>query len=300
MASSLLIRNAELVVPEGDPWVGDVLVQEGRIAQIGQHLSTEGVARVIEAKGHTLMPGVIDPQVHFREPGREHKEDLQTGSWACARGGVTSFLEMPNTDPLTIDQATLDDKLARAASKCVVNYGFFIGATADNLKELQTVQGACGIKIFMGSMHGPLLVDDQAVLEQIFAETDPHFVIAVHAEDHSRIQARRALFAGRTDVAVHSQIQDEEAALIASRRALDLATRYRHRLHILHLSTGLEVELLRRHKPAWVSAEVTPQHLLLSTADYARLGSLAQMNPPLRDPATLPQLWQGLHEGILD
>jgi dihydroorotase len=300
LASSLLIRNAELVVPEGDPWVGDVLVQDGRIAQIGQHLSTEGVARVIEAEGHTLMPGVIDPQVHFREPGREHKEDLQTGSWACARGGVTSFLEMPNTDPPTIDQRALEDKLARAASKCVVNYGFFIGATADNLKELQRAQGACGIKIFMGSMHGPLLVDDQAALERIFAETDPNLVIAVHAEDHARIQARRALFAGRTDVAVHSLIQDEEAALIASRRALDLATRYRHRLHILHLSTGLEVELLRQHKPAWVSAEVTPQHLLLSTADYARLGSLAQMNPPLRDPANLEQLWQGLHDGILD
>ncbi len=300
MAGDLLIRNAELLLPEGDPWQGDVLVKNGQIAEIGQHLSAEGVAQVIDAEGHTLMPGVIDPQVHFREPGREHKEDLQTGSWACARGGVTSFLEMPNTDPPTIDQASLDDKLARAASKCVVNYGFFIGATADNLKELQRVQGACGIKIFMGSLHGPLLVDDPRVLERIFAETDPNFVIAVHAEDQARIQARRALFAGCLDVAVHSQIQDEEAALIASRRALDLADRYRHRLHLLHLSTGLEVELLRQHKPAWVSAEVTPQHLLLSSADYARLGSLAQMNPPLRDPATLPHLWQGLHEGILD
>ncbi len=300
MSGDLLIRNAELLVPEGDPWRGDLLVREGSIAQIAPSIPSEGVAQVIEAEGKTLMPGVIDPQVHFREPGREHKEDLQTGSWACARGGVTSFLEMPNTDPLTIDQATLDDKLARAASKCVVNYGFFIGATADNLKDLQTVQGACGIKIFMGSMHGPLLVDDQAALERIFGETDPNFLIAVHAEDLTRIHARKAAFAGQADVAVHSQIQDEESALVASQRALDLSTRYQHRLHILHLSTGLEVELLRRHKPAWVTAEVTPQHLLLSTADYARLGSLAQMNPPLRDPYNQTQLWQGLQDGILD
>ncbi len=300
MSGNLLIRNAELLLPEGESWRGDVWIRDGIIAQIDRSISPEGMTQVIEAEGKTLLPGVIDPQVHFREPGREHKEDLQTGSWACARGGVTSFLEMPNTDPPTINQAALEDKLARAASKCVVNYGFFIGATPDNLKDLQTVQGACGIKIFMGSMHGPLLVDDQVALERIFAETDPRFLIAVHAEDASRIRARQALFAGQTDVAVHSQIQDEEAALIASRRALELSIRYQHRLHLLHLSTGLEVQLLRQHKPAWVSAEVTPQHLFLSTADYARLGSLAQMNPPLRDPHTLEQLWQGLHEGILD
>ncbi|MCJ2543305.1 dihydroorotase [Thermostichus vulcanus] len=300
MSDDLLIRNAELLVPEGDPWRGDVWVRQGIIAQMDRSIAPEGITQVIEAEGKTLMPGVIDPQVHFREPGREHKEDLQTGSWACARGGVTSFLEMPNTDPLTINQAALDDKLARAASKCVVNYGFFIGATVDNLKDLQTVQGACGIKIFMGSMHGPLLVDDQAALERIFAETDPKFLIAVHAEDLTRIRARQAIFAGQTDVAIHSQIQDEESALIASQRALDLSTRYQHRLHILHLSTGLEVELLRQHKPTWVTAEVTPQHLLLSTADYARLGSLVQMNPPLRDPSNNEQLWQGLRDGILD
>ncbi|MEN9278078.1 MAG: dihydroorotase, partial [Thermostichus sp. DG_1_5_bins_95] len=300
MSADLLIRNAELLLPGGESWRGDLLVRNGTIAQIDRSIPPQGIAQVIEAEGKTLMPGVIDPQVHFREPGREHKEDLQTGSWACARGGVTSFLEMPNTDPLTINQATLDDKLARAASKCVVNYGFFIGATADNLKDLQTVQGACGIKIFMGSMHGPLLVDDQAALERIFAETDPKFLIAVHAEDTTRIQARKALFAGQTDVAIHSQIQDEESALIASRRALDLSLRYRHRLHILHLSTGLEVQLLRQQKPSWVTAEVTPQHLLLSTADYAHLGSLVQMNPPLRDPGNNEHLWQGLRDGILD
>ncbi|MGQ9838309.1 MAG: dihydroorotase [Cyanobacteriota bacterium] len=304
MAKTLLIRNGELLLPAGESWPGDVLIRDGVIAEIGRSLSPQETTQVIEVEGKTLMPGVIDPQVHFREPGREHKEDLQTGSWACARGGVTSFLEMPNTDPLTINQAALDDKLARAASKCIVNYGFFIGATADNLKDLQTVQGACGIKIFMGSMHGPLLVDDQMALERIFAETDPKFLIAVHAEDLSRINARKAMFkdqfAAPVDVAIHSQIQDEESALIATRRALELSIRYQHRLHILHLSTGLEVELLRQEKPAWVSAEVTPQHLFLSTADYARLGSLAQMNPPLRDPSNNEHLWQGLRDGILD
>ncbi|MEN9239713.1 MAG: dihydroorotase, partial [Thermostichales cyanobacterium SZTDM-1c_bins_54] len=190
----------------------------------------------------------------------------------------------------------------RAAQKCVVNYGFFIGATAANLKDLQTVQGACGIKIFMGSMHGPLLVDQPAILERIFAETDPDVVIAVHAEDQARINARRQQFAQDIpgNVALHSLIQDETAALLATQLAVTLANRYRHRLHILHLSTAIEVAYLRQHKTPWITAEVTPQHLLLSTQDYARLGSLVQMNPPLRDPENHRGLWQGLQDGILD
>lgn len=301
----LCIHNARIILPGGEPYAGDLLIEDGVIRQIDRTLIAAGIPRpdldeVIDAAGQTLLPGVIDPQVHFREPGKEHKEDLHTASQACARGGVTSFLEMPNTIPLTIDQPTLDDKLARAAAKSLVNYGFFIGATADNLEVLQTIHSACGIKIFMGSMGGPLLVDQASLLENIFAHTDPNFLIAVHAEDQARIQARRHQFAGQTDVAIHSQIQDDQTALNASQLALDLATKYRHRLHILHLSTAREVDLLRKHKPAWVTAEVTPQHLLIDTDAYRQLGSLAQMNPPLRPPGETDRLWQGLQDGILD
>jgi dihydroorotase len=250
------------------------------------------------AKGLTLLPGVIDPQVHFREPGLEHKEDLFTASCACAKGGVTSFLEMPNTRPLTTTQAALDDKLSRAAEKCLVNYGFFIGATAENLPDLLTANPTPGIKIFMGSMHGQLLVDGEATLEAIFAAGDR--LIAVHAEDQARINQRRQEFAGINDVAVHSQIQDNQAALLATQLALKLSNKYQRRLHILHLSTGDEAELLRQEKPSWVTAEVTPQHLLLNTSAYEKIGSLAQMNPPLRAPRDNEILWQALLDGVID
>ena len=250
------------------------------------------------AKGLTLLPGVIDPQVHFREPGLEHKEDLFTASCACAKGGVTSFLEMPNTRPLTTTQAALDDKLSRAAEKCLVNYGFFIGATAETLPDLLSANPTPGIKVFMGSMHGQLLVDGEATLEAIFATGDR--LIAVHAEDQARINQRRQEFAGINDVAVHSQIQDNQAALLATQLALKLSNKYQRRLHILHLSTGDEAELLRQEKPSWVTAEVTPQHLLLNTSAYEKIGSLAQMNPPLRAPRDNEILWQALLDGVID
>ncbi len=292
-----LIRGARLVLPEAEPTEGDLRVADGRIVEIGSNLAGNAEQQ-IDARGLWLLPGVIDPQVHFREPGLEHKEDLRTASHACAKGGVTSFLEMPNTRPLTTTQALLQDKLDRAAQKCVVNYGFFIGATAENLPDLNGAQPTCGIKIFMGSASGPLLVDDEAALERIFASG--HRLIAVHAENQARIVQRRALFADSTDPAVHSQIQDNQAALEATQLALKLAKKYQRRLHILHLSTAEEVALLRQDKPAWVTAEVTPQHLLLNTSAYERIGTLAQMNPPLRSEHDNQLLWQGLHEGVLD
>jgi dihydroorotase len=245
-----------------------------------------------------LLPGVIDPQVHFREPGLEHKEDLHTASCACVRGGVTSFLEMPNTIPLTITQAALDDKLQRAASKSLANYGFFVGATSENLPDLQTATPACGIKIFMGSQHGALLVDDETHLDPIFATGTR--LIAVHAEDQARINDRKKEFAGTTDPAMHSVIQDSEAALMATKLAIKLSKKYQRRLHILHLSTGIEAEYLRTDKPAWVTVEVTPQHLTLNTDDYATLGNLIQMNPPIRTAWDNETLWQALLDGVID
>lgn len=297
---SLLIRHAQILHPDGELRVGDVLIRGGTIEQVAPEIAIVGdqTIREIDAQGLTLLPGVIDPQVHFREPGLEHKEDLFTASCACAKGGVTSFLEMPNTRPLTTTQATLDDKLQRAAQKCVVNYGFFIGATAELLPDILEANPACGIKIFMGSMHGPLLVNEEEVLDKAFSQGSR--LIAVHAENQARIQERRQQFAGMTDPAIHSQIQDNQAALEATELALKLSKKYQRRLHILHLSTAEEAELLRRDKPAWVTAEVTPQHLLLNTSAYETIGTLAQMNPPLRSPHDNEVLWQALKDGVLD
>ncbi len=296
--NSLLIRHARILLASGEWLVGDVLVRDERIVEIAAEITTTAVTKEIDATGLVLLPGIIDPQVHFREPGLEHKEDLTTASRACAKGGVTSFLEMPNTKPLTITQAALDDKLQRAAAKSIVNFGFFIGATPANLPDVRSANPACGIKVFMGSAHGDLLVDTAAALEPIFAQGDR--LIAVHAEDQARINQRKQEFAGSTDPAVHSQIQDDIAALNATKLALELSEKYHRRLHILHLSTAIEAEYLRQHKPAWVTAEVTPQHLMLNTDAYAKIGTLAQMNPPLRSHHDNEVLWAALLDGTID
>lgn len=298
--SCLLIRRARILLPNGDFLIGDVEIRDRQIVQIAPEIPTPADISTteIDAFGLTLLPGVIDPQVHFREPGLEYKEDLFTASCACARGGVTSFLEMPNTKPLTTTQAALDDKLQRAANKCLVNYGFFIGATAEILPDLLTANPTPGIKIFMGSMHGQLLVDGEETLESIFAQGER--LIAVHAENQARINQRRQMFAGETDPSIHSQIQDNQAALLATKLALQLSKKYQRRLHILHLSTGEEANLLRQDKPSWVTAEVTPQHLVLNTNAYSKIGTLAQMNPPLRSPQDNEILWQALLDGVID
>lgn len=300
--SCVLIHQARILLPNGEFLVGDVAVSGGKIVQIASEIDRASIepnpVEVIHAEGLTLLPGVIDPQVHFREPGLEYKEDLFTASCACAKGGVTSFLEMPNTRPLTTNQANLDDKLRRASEKCLVNYGFFIGATAEVLPDLLEANPTCGIKIFMGSMHGALLVPEEEILDQIFSKGDR--LIAVHAENQARINQRREEFAGITDPAIHSTIQDNQAALEATQLALKLSKKYQRRLHILHLSTGDEAELLRQDKPEWVTAEVTPQHLLLNVSAYEKIGTLAQMNPPLRSPQDNEILWKALLDGVID
>ncbi|MBW4615383.1 MAG: dihydroorotase [Desmonostoc vinosum HA7617-LM4] len=295
---SLLIRNARIILPNGEWIMGNVQTRDRQIVEVAPEISQITPTTEIDAQGLTLLPGVIDPQVHFREPGLEHKEDLFTASCACAKGGVTSFLEMPNTRPLTTTQQTLDDKLQRASHKCLVNYGFFIGATTENLPDLLSAKPTPGIKIFMGSMHGQLLVDQDAALEAIFAKGKR--LIAVHAEDQARINQRRQEFAGIHDPAIHSQIQDNQAAMLATQLALKLSQKYQRRLHILHMSTAQEADLLRQHKPSWVTAEVTPQHLLLNTDAYEKIGTLAQMNPPLRSPHDNEVLWQALRDGVID
>ena len=287
-----LIKNASVVLPEGCRGAA-VLLDGEKIADIDPAVQVRA-DEVVDARGRHLLPGVIDDHVHFREPGMTHKEDLRSGSRACAKGGVTTFLDMPNTRPATTTRALLEEKLALAAGKSLVNYGFYLGATASNLAELQRARRTPGIKIFLGSSTGDLLVDDPAALERIFAET--RLPICAHCEDEATVRANARRFAGTADVADHSRIRDERASLAAARRAVDLALRHRHRLHVLHVSCAAEVALLGRHERL-ITAEVCPHHLFFHCGDYGRLGSLVQVNPSLKTEADQAQLWQALREG---
>jgi dihydroorotase len=290
----LLIKNANVVLPDEMARVS-ILIEGERIADIDPAPQLQ-VDEVIDAAGLHLIPGVVDDQVHFREPGLTHKEDLATASRACAKGGVTTFLEMPNTVPAATSQQRLEEKLALAARKSLVNYGFYIGATADNLHELQHAHRTPGIKIFIGSSTGDLLVDEQEALERIFAETT--LPITAHCEDETTVRANAARLAETNDVADHSLIRDHQAALIATKRALDLAHRHGHRFHVLHVSTGDETELLADHRNL-ITGEACLHHLLFNTDDYARLGTLAQMNPSLKTAEDNERLWQALANGRL-
>ncbi|MEQ9411359.1 MAG: dihydroorotase [Fuerstiella sp.] len=290
----LLIRGAQVVLPDGVAGV-NVLVEDGAIASVDAGADAQA-DEVIEAGGLHLIPGVIDDQVHFRDPGLTHKEDLTTGSRACAKGGVTTFLEMPNTRPATITLEALDDKLADAAEKCLVNFGFYIGATPDNIDVLRSVTRTPGIKIFIGSSTGNLLVDQQAALERIFAETD--LPICAHCEDEATVRANSERLGGGRQYTDHSLIRDHKAALIATRRAVELAERHQHQFHVLHVSTAQEVEFLRGTSDL-ISAEACPHHLFFNVQDYERLGSLVQMNPSIKNPEDNEALWQGLLDGTI-
>lgn len=289
-----LIKNAQVVLFSSIERVS-VVIEGERIADIDPAAQL-AVDDVIDASGLHLLPGVVDDQVHFREPGLTHKEDLNTGSRACAKGGITTFLEMPNTVPLTVTQARLEEKLALASRKSLVNFGFYIGATVENLAELQRAHRTPGIKIFIGSSTGDLLVDEQEALERIFAHTT--LPITAHCEDETTVRANAARFAGKHDVADHSRIRDHKAALIATRRAIDLAHRHRHRFHVLHVSTGAETQLLADHR-GLITGEACPHHMLLSIDDYARLGTLVQMNPSLKTRDDNAELWRALADGRL-
>ncbi len=295
MANRTLIRNADVVLPTGTERV-NVLIEDQRIIGIDPPASVTA-EDVIDATGLHLLPGVIDDQVHFREPGLEHKEDLHTGSVACAKGGVTTFLEMPNTNPTTTTPEALADKLNRAAEKSVVNYGFYVGATGENTEFLKQATRTPGIKIFIGSSTGPLLVDEQEALEQIFGETT--LPICAHCEDETTVRANRERLDGGKTFRDHSKIRDHEAALIATKRAVDLSTRHKHPFHVLHVSTAQEVDFLA-DRPAWVTAEACPHHLLFNLDDYDRLGSKVLMNPSIKTTADNKRLWEGLREGIIE
>lgn len=289
-----LIRGADVVFSDRVAAV-NILIEDGSIIDCDAAADTQA-DEIIDAAGLYLIPGVIDDQVHFRDPGLTHKEDLHTGSRACAKGGITTFLEMPNTKPPTITLDALDEKLAVAADKCMVNFGFYIGATPDNVEVLKSARRTPGIKIFIGSSTGNLLVDQQAALERIFGETD--LPICAHCEDESTVHANAERLGGGSKFSDHSLIRDHKAALIATQRAVDLADRHNHRFHVLHVSTAEEVEFLRTSSNL-ITAEACPHHLLFNVNDYDRLGSLVQMNPSIKNPEDNSALWAGLLDGTI-
>jgi len=287
-----LIRGASVVFVDGVRRV-DVLFDDGIILDVDASAATRA-DEIVEAAGLYLMPGVIDDQVHFRDPGLTHKEDLSTASHACAAGGVTTFLEMPNTKPpaITVDGVRAKEALGR--EKSLVNYGFYIGATVDNVAELSRATDVPGIKIFIGSSTGNMLVDAQEALERIFAEST--LPICAHCEDESTVIANAQRLAGTHDVADHSNIRDRQSAIIATKRSIDLAQRHSHRFHVLHVSTADEIPLIAT-AGEMITAEICPHHLFFNIDDYSRLGTRIQMNPSIKTAADNAALFQALIDG---
>ncbi len=297
MVESILFKDIEIVTPDG-VFQGDVLIKNGKFAAIEPHIS-ESAEVVIHEAGLTLLPGVIDPHVHFRDPGATHKETIETGSHAAAAGGVTSFFDMPNTNPATISRETMATKKLHASKTSLVNYNFFIGATADNLNELMSVENVPGIKIYVGSSTGSLLVDDSDSLESIFSKTKK--IIAVHSEDEAMIQEKKELYSNSLDVLDHEKIRSAEGALKSTIRLCDLAIKYQHRLHICHLTTKQEVDYLKSlGAQSLITTEVTPQHLLTFSPDILnKWGTKAQINPPIRSREHQEALFQALKDGVI-
>lgn len=294
----LIVKGGTVVNQDGEA-VRDIGIVEGRIAAIGDISATQA-AEVIDAKGLHVLPGVIDTQVHFREPGLEHKEDLATGSLAAVSGGVTAVFEMPNTKPLTTTAETLADKVSRARGRMHCDFAFYVGGTQENVGDiprLERLEAAAGIKVFMGASTGDLLIEDEATLERVIAAISRR--AAFHAEDEARLRERAGL-RKPGDPSSHPVWRDETAAMIATERLVRLAEKHRKRVHVLHVSTAEEMAFLRDHK-AWASVEVTPHHLTLLAPDcYQRLGTYAQMNPPVRDGRHLQALWAAIADGTVD
>jgi dihydroorotase len=295
----LIVTGGQVATPNGLESC-EIGVKGGRIAALGA-LGSAPAAEHFDATGLTILPGVIDTQVHFREPGLEHKEDLAAGSAGAAMGGVTAFFEMPNTNPNTIDEAALNDKLRRAAGRAWVDHAFFIGATdenADQLDRLELLPGCAGVKVFMGSSTGSLLVADDDALEAVLRHGRRR--VAIHAEDEPRLRERLALVRDGADPSMHPVWRDEEVAIRATKRLLRLARRAARRVHVLHVSTADEMDLLAANKDL-ASVEVLVNHLTLAAPDcYQRLGTLVQMNPPIRDARHRDGLWRAVKTGVVD
>ena len=292
-----LVLSGGTVHTPGGAVIADVAVRDGRIIGIGSY---PDAARRIDCTGLDVLPGVIDSQVHFREPGLEHKEDLETGSRAAVMGGITAVFEMPNTNPNTDTLMRVHDKLERAHHRMYCDHAFYVGATAENageLGELERVPGTAGVKIFMGASTGSLLVAEDEQLARVLANGSRR--VAIHAEDEARMNERKAERI-EGDPSSHPVWRDDESAMRATRRILGLARAARRPIHILHVTTPAELELIAQHRDI-ATCEVTPQHLTLAAEDaYPRLGTYAQMNPPIRSAAHRDGLWHWLRQGVPD
>jgi len=293
----LIIRNGTCVTPAGQQRV-DVGINNGKIVHVGD-LSSDSAEQSIDATNLHVLPGVIDSQVHFREPGNEHKEDLESGTRAAVLGGVTAIFEMPNTAPPTTSREALQDKLDRASGRAWCDYAFFIGGTpqnSTNWHELEQLPGCSGIKIFMGSSTGDLLVAQDDAIRSILQRSSRR--CAIHAEDEARLEDRKS-FRVQNDPSSHPIWRDEETAIAATRRILNLARETGHQVHVLHITTRDEMAILPLYRDV-ATVETTPQHLTLNDEAYKNIGTFAQMNPPIRAQHHVDGLWQGIRDGVVD
>jgi len=303
--SKLLISNARLV-NEGEVREADVLIEDERIARIDASIAVPDGAEVVDAAGKFLLPGMIDDQVHFREPGMTHKGDLATESAAAAAGGITSFMDMPNVNPQTTTRAALKDKYGVAEDRCTANYGFYFGATNGNIEEVKALQvgEACGIKAFMGASTGDMLVDDPEVLEKMFEHAP--IMMVTHCEHSPTIwdneDKARAKFGDDVPFSEHPNIRSAAACLASSSLAVDLATRHDALLHILHLTTAIEMQLFSKahRSKKRITAEVCVHHLWFDDSAYERLGSNIKCNPAIKTAIDRLALITALNEGRID
>lgn len=304
--SSILITNAK-IVNEKTIKEADVLIVDKRIAQIGSSINPEKADKTIDANGNLLIPGLIDDQVHFREPGLTHKACIYTEAKAAVAGGVTSFMEMPNTVPNALTQELLEDKYAIGAKDSLANYSFFMGASNDNLEEVLKTdpKKVCGVKIFMGSSTGNMLVDNEAALEGLFSKVD--MLIATHCEDEATIRANTAKykeqFGEQVPIEYHPIIRSEEACYKSSSMAVAMAKKYNTKLHILHISTAKEVELFDNSIPLSekrITAEACLHHLWFNEADYKEKGTFIKWNPAVKTANDQKAILQGLLEDKID
>ena len=294
----LIVRGGEVVNHAGRG-MADIGVRDGRIFAVGD-LGQASAGEVFDATGLTVLPGVIDSQVHFREPGLEWKEDLETGSQCAVRGGVTAVFEMPNTEPTTTDPDALVDKLARAKGRMHCDHAFYVGGTHNNapfLGEMERLPGCCGIKVFMGASTGTLLIADDEGVESVLRHTNRR--AAFHSEDEYLLVERRPL-ARAGDWTSHPEVRDAQSAIQSTERLVRIARKLGKRIHVLHVTTHQEIDFLAHNKDV-ASVELTPQHLtLVGPEAYERLKGFAQMNPPIRDASHQPGLWRGIAMGIAD
>ncbi len=295
----LVIHGGAVFTP-GGPMRADIGVRGGKTVAIGALAGAHAAAR-FDAAHLTVLPGVIDEQVHFREPGPVHKEDLETGTRGAALGGVTAVFEMPNTDPPTTTEAAINDKLNRAKGRAWTDHAFYVGAAAENaddLGRLERLPGVCGVKMFMGSSTGSLLVPDDENVGRVLASGSRR--VTVHSEDDMRLQERASLVKDGADVAMHPVWRDVETAVRSTQRLLRLARQHGRRVHVLHVTTAEEMEILVQHRDI-ATVEVLPQHLTLAAPEcYRRLGTFAQMNPPIREARHRDALWAAIDAGIVD